>query len=122
MLWPQKEKWKQRKKTVSAAEKKLKASLKKATSQNASLKKTTSKKIKSLEMMVKKLKAELAKEKKAATNPYTLSAIAAPKPTDIAPIKPSWIVLRIQITPIGPTGAAIATPMTQALKKTNIIF
>jgi len=54
---------------------------------------------------------------KAATAPYSASAVAAPSPEAKPMARPSARVRRMQSTPMGPTGAAMEKPMIRPRRK-----
>lgn len=59
----------------------------------------------------------IAVRPKAAMPPYVASAVAAPKPEMKPSQRPSARVRRMHNMPMGPTGAATASPITTAWKK-----
>src|SRR5437868_1600363 len=65
-------------------------------------------------------KSEIAVRPNPATQPYAASAVAAPRPVASPLPRPLFKERRMHSTPIGPTGAAIESPMTQPLKKNEL--
>jgi hypothetical protein len=66
-------------------------------------------------------KSEMKAKPKAAMQPYTASAVAAPKP-EIKPwSRPSARVRRMHRTPMGPTGAAMLKPMMAPLRRVSAL-
>ena len=56
---------------------------------------------------------------KAASDPYNVSAAAAPRPEQRPEIFPNCRVFRMHKMPIGPTGAAIAKPKAKPFQKNS---